>query len=52
VYVYAFFPEEPEYEIFGQKFKNSRPPSKTDEVLIIQKFIDKYKRKAIGCTQR
>ena len=52
VYVYAFFPEEPEYEIFGQKFKNSRPPSKTAEALIIQNFIDKHKRKPIGCTQR
>lgn len=52
VSVYAFFPEEPEYEIFGQKFKNSRPPSKMAESIIINDFIEKYERKPIGCTQR
>lgn len=52
VYVYAYFPNEPEYEIFGKKFKNSRPPSKTAEALIIQDFIDRYEKKPIGCTQR
>lgn len=52
VYVYAFFPEEPEYEIFGRRFKTSRPPSKTAEALIIQDFIDRHERKPIGCTQK
>ena len=52
VYVYAFFPDEPEYEIFGKKFKSSRPPSKTAEALIIQDFVDKHEKKPIGCTQK
>ena len=52
VYVYAYFPEQPEYEVFNKKFKNNRPPLKTAENLIIQDFIDRYDKKPIGCTQK
>jgi len=52
VYVYAYFTDQPEYEVFDMKFKNNRPPLKTAEHLIIQDFIDRYQKKPIGCTQR
>lgn len=50
--VYAFFPPKPSYKIFGKKFKDSYPPSKRAENIIINDFIKKYKKKPIGCTQR
>lgn len=52
VCVYAFFPEQPAYELFGKKYKDSFPPSKRAENVIIENFIEKYKKKPIGCTQK
>lgn len=51
VNVYAFFPEYPEYELFGKKYKDSFPPSKRAENEIIKDFVEKHNRKPIGCTQ-
>ncbi len=47
VQVYAFFPEQPIYELFGKSYKNSFPPSKQAEKIILEAFI----KKPIGCTQ-
>lgn len=52
VFVYAFFPPKPHYEIFGQHFEDSHPPSKKAENIIIKKFIEKHGKKPIGCTQQ
>lgn len=51
VFVYAFFPPKPRYEIFGQVFEDSYPPSKKAENIIITDFIKKHGKKPIGCTQ-
>lgn len=51
VLVYAFFPQKPRYEIFGQVFEDSYPPSKKAENIIITDFIKKHGKKPIGCTQ-
>ena len=51
VFVYAFFPQKPRYEIFGQVFEDSYPPSKKVENIIITDFIKKHGKKPIGCTQ-
>ena len=52
VNVYAFFPEQPEYVLFGKKYKDSWQVSKRAEHIIINEFIDKHNKKPIGCTQR
>jgi len=52
VAVYAFFPEQPEYEIFGKKYQDSFPPSKRAENEIIKDFMKKHNKKPIGCTQQ
>lgn len=52
VQVYAFFPDQPEYELFGKKYKDSWPVSKRAENIIINDFISKHSKKPIGCTQR
>ncbi len=49
--VFAFFPDKPEYELFGKKYKDSFPPSKRAEKIILNDFIKLYKRKPIGCSQ-
>ena len=51
VFVYAFFTPKPRYEIFGQVFEDSYPPSKKAENIIITDFIKKHGKKPIGCTQ-
>ena len=51
VFVYAFFPPKPKYEIFGQYFEDSYPPSKKAENIIIKDFIKKHGKKPIACTQ-
>ena len=51
VEVYAFFPQKPRYEIFGQVFTDSYPPSKKAENIIITDFIKNHGKKPIGCTQ-
>ncbi len=51
VFVYAFFPQKPRYEIFEQVFEDSYPPSKKAENIIITDFIKKHGKKSIGCTQ-
>ena len=51
ILVYAFFPQKPKYEIFGQVFEDSYPPSKKAENIIITDFIKKHGKKPIGCTQ-
>ena len=50
--VYAFFPDQPQYEVFGKFYKDSFPPSKRAENIIIEYFIEKNGRKPIGCTQK
>lgn len=52
VEVYAFFPNQPTYEIFGKKYKDSFPPSKRAENVILNDFIKKHNKKPIGCTQK
>lgn len=52
IIVYAFFPPKPKYELFGQSFEDSYPPSKKAENIIISDFIKKHGKKPIGCTQR
>lgn len=52
VEVYGYFPEQPKYTVLGKTFKNSKPPSKTAENLIIKNFEKKYGKKPIGCTQQ
>ncbi|RLA75511.1 MAG: GIY-YIG nuclease family protein [Epsilonproteobacteria bacterium] len=49
--VYAFFPEQPKYKIFGKIYQNGRSPSKTAENIIINEFIKNHEKKSIGCTQ-
>lgn len=51
VHVYAFFPEPPEYELWGEKYKDSFPIPKKAENILINKFIKKYNKKPIWCTQ-
>lgn len=51
VNVYAFFPEEPKFTLFGKEYQDTYPPVKVAENKIITDFIAKHKRKPIGCTQ-
>ena len=50
--VYGYFPVQPEYTIFGNKYKSSKSASKVAENLIIKDFVEEYKKKPIGCTQQ
>lgn len=50
--VYAFFPDLPEYVLFGKKYKDSWQVSKRAENIIINEFVEKYNKKPIGCTQK
>lgn len=50
--IYAFFPDLPEYELFGKKYKDNKPIQKKAENILIKDFIKKYNRKPIGCTQK
>lgn len=50
--VYAFFPDLPEYTLFGKKYKDSWQVSKRAENIIINEFVEKYNKKPIGCTQK
>jgi len=52
VQVYAFFPDLPEYVLFGKKYKDSWQVSKRAENIIINEFLSKYNKKPIGCTQK
>ena len=52
VEVYGYFPDLPEYTIFGEKYKSSKSASKVAENLIIRDFIEEYNKKPIGCTQQ
>jgi hypothetical protein len=47
VLVYAFFPNQPTYDVFGKQYKDSYPPSKTAEKIILTSLT----KKPIGCTQ-
>lgn len=51
VSVYAFFPDQPEYSLFGKNYTDSFPPSKRAENEILISFVKKYNKKPIGCTQ-
>ncbi len=48
VNVYAFFPQQPVYEIFGEKFSDSFPPSKRAEKIILTSL----EKNPIGCSQK
>lgn len=50
--VYAFFPEQPKYTIFGKSYQDSLSTSKRAEKEIIKDFIAKHKKKPIGCSQK
>lgn len=50
--VYGYFPIQPEYTIFGKKYKSSKSAAKVAENLIIKDFIEEYDKKPIGCTQQ
>lgn len=52
VLVYAFYPEQPRYTIFGKEYQDSYSTSKRAENEIIKSFISKHSKKPIGCTQR
>ncbi len=52
VNLYAFFPEQPKYKIFGKTYRDSFSPSKRAEKEILTSFINKHNKKPIGCTQR
>lgn len=49
--VYAFFPEQPKYKLFGKDYQDSFPTSKRAENEILKDFIKKHNKKPIGCTQ-
>lgn len=51
VSVYAFFPEQPKYCLFGKEYQDSFPTSKRAENEILSQFIEQHKKKPIGCTQ-
>jgi len=51
VNVYWFFPNQPEYELFWKKYRDSFPPSKRAENEILKDFIIKHNKKPIWCTQ-
>ncbi|MCL2567663.1 MAG: GIY-YIG nuclease family protein [Alphaproteobacteria bacterium] len=51
VKVFAFFPEQPKYTLFGKEYQDSFPTSKRAENEILKNFIQKYNKKPIGCTQ-
>ena len=46
VFVYAFFPQKPRYEIFGQVFEDSYPPSKKSRKYHHHRFYQKARQKA------
>lgn len=52
VQVYGFFPDLPEYILFGKKYKDSWPTSKRAENIIISDFMAEHNKKPIGCTQK
>lgn len=51
VNVYAFFPEQPRYNLFGKEYQDSFPTSKRAENEILKDFVKKHNKKPIGCTQ-
>ena len=50
--VYAFFPKQPKYELFGKVYQDSYPLSKRAENTILNDLKEKYKKLPIGCTQK
>jgi hypothetical protein len=52
VEVYAFFPVQPKYELFGKRYQDSFPVSKRAENIILNSFIKKHNKKPIGCVQK
>lgn len=52
VNVYAFFPEQPKYIIFGKEYQDSLSTSKRAEKEILKDFIKNHKKKPIGCSQK
>ena len=52
VNVYAFFPEQPKYTIFGKTYQDSLSTSKRAEKEILRTFVQNHNKKPIGCTQR
>ncbi|MCQ2980983.1 GIY-YIG nuclease family protein, partial [Helicobacter pylori] len=51
VQVYAFFPEQPTYTLFGKTYQDSFSTSKRVENVILENFIKIHNKKPIGCTQ-
>lgn len=51
VNVYAYFPDHPKYEVFGEEYQDSFPASKRAENEILKNLIEKYNKKPIGCSQ-
>lgn len=51
VKVFAFFPEQPKYKIFGKVYQDSFSPSKRAEKIILNDFVKEYNKKPIGCSQ-
>ena len=52
VLVYVYFPTHLTYEVFGEEYSDSHPPSKRAENILMKAYIAKYNKKPIGCTQR
>ena len=50
--VYGFFPELAKFRLLGEDYETSYQPAKKAENIFIEKFIKKYNKKPIGCTQK
>lgn len=52
VKLYAYFPKQQEYEIFGEQGQSSFPPPKMVEKKILTDFKKQFHKLPIFCTQR
>ncbi|MDR2527156.1 MAG: hypothetical protein LBC92_04755 [Rickettsiales bacterium] len=50
--VYAFFPENPKYTVFGKEYQDGLSTSKRAEREILKDFIKNHNKKPIGCSQK
>jgi hypothetical protein len=49
--IFAFYPDQPQYTLFGKSYQDSHPASKRAENIILTDFVKLHQRKPIGCTQ-
>lgn len=48
---YGVFPPLRKCEFFGETFREPFPSAKAVEKVVLQRFVDTYGRKPVGCTQ-